>query len=412
MDPHLASVIRRLRAWPRRVLITAAAIVVVLVALRAALPYIVTAQINRRLREIPGYRGSLADVTMNLWRGAYTLNGISVFKQNGHQENPFFLARHIDFSISWRDLLHGKVVSQIYLDHPELTLVKGPTPETTQKDTDRRWQGVIEDLFPVNIQHLEIAHGLVRYVDKTKTPGVDVFIKNMEAVATGLRNRPDEAGQEFPAKVEVEGDSLGGGRLSLLADLEPLARKPHFHLSLKLTGVSLPSLNASLKSIANVEVSRGVFEMVLEAAGRDGAFQGYVKPFFNDLKFENLDEQRENIGARLWERIVAGLAWLVKNKPRDQVGTRIPFQGEFGDSQIGVWATIRNLFRHGFIRAFNPVIEGSVNPDQVPPPSEIAPDKSSGEERRKAERQLERKNDEKDASTPRTSDGAGQPSGR
>jgi hypothetical protein len=88
----------------------------------------------------------------------------------------------------------------------------------------------------------------------------------------------------------------------------------------------------------------------------------------------------------------------VKNKPRDQVATRIPFQGEFGDSQVGLWATVRNLFRHGFVRAFNPVVEGSVDPDKVPPPGKIAPKKADRTEQKQAEKKLERENDQKSKS--------------
>ncbi|MDO8541759.1 MAG: hypothetical protein Q7S40_15085 [Opitutaceae bacterium] len=32
------------------------------------------------------------------------------------------------------------------------------------------------------------------------------------------------------------------------------------------------------------------------------------------------------------------------------MATRIPFEGRFGDSKVGLFATIANLFRHGFIR--------------------------------------------------------------
>lgn len=390
-----ARVVQRVRAWPRRVLYIIAAVIVAVVAVRLALPYLIRNQINRRLKEIPGYRGHVTSVSLSVWRGAYTLNGISIFKVNGHQEDPFFVARYIDFSIAWADLFHGKVVSKIYIQHPQLTFVRGPTPQTSQKAADKRWQSVVEDIFPIDIQHFEVHEGLVRYIDDTRKPRVDLFVKNMEAVATGLRNRPHETKQEFPAHVQVQGDTLGGGRLSLLLQAEPLAAKPHFHLSLKVQHVNLPVLNDSLKSVANVEVSRGTYEMVLEVAGRDGAFQGYLKPFFNDLKFTARGDKKGNVAAELWEKLVAGLAWLVKNRPRDQVATRIPFQGVFGDSQVGMWATIRNLFRHGFVRAFNPVVEGSVNPDKVPPPSKIAPGAASKASQKKAEKQLEQRNDAK-----------------
>jgi hypothetical protein len=238
---------------------------------------------------------------------------------------------------------------------------------------------------------------LIRYVDDTRRPRVDLFVKNMEAVATGLQNRPNETQQEFPAKIQIQGDSLGGGRLTLLANAEPLAEKPHIHLSLKLMGVNLPDLNESLRSVANVDVGRGRFDLIVEMAGRDGAFQGYVKPFFTDLDFKNTADKHEGIAHRLWERLVSGVAWLVKNKSRDQVATRIPFQGEFGDSQVGLWATVRNIFRHGFVKAFNPVVEGSVNPDKVPPPEEISPKKAPKAEQKKAEKQLEQNNDAKAA---------------
>jgi hypothetical protein len=105
-------------------------------------------------------------------------------------------------------------------------------------------------------------------------------------------------------------------------------------------------------------------------AGRDGGFQGYVKPFFENVDFHNLQDKR--IGSRIWEHIVAGAAWLVKDKSRDQVATRIPFEGKFGDAKVGFFATFTNLFRHGFIRAFNPTVEGSVHADNVLPTGKSA----------------------------------------
>ena len=65
-----------------------------------------------------------------------------------------------------------------------------------------------------------------------------------------------------------------------------------------------------------------------------------------------------------------------------------------------MWATIRNLFRHGFVRAFNPVVEGSIDPDKVPPPSEVAPKKADKAKQKDAEHNLERENDAKSAETP------------
>lgn len=394
-------IVQHVRRWPRRVLITLAVVFVLLVAARIALPFVVHRAVNDRLAAIPGYVGHVDGIGIALIRGAYQLEGIAIYRQEGEVREPFFLAREIDFSIAWRELFRGKVVSDMFIDRPQLNVVHATAPIESQTDVDERWQAVVEYLFPIHITHLEINDGAARYIDKTKEPHVDVFIKNMQAIATGLRNRPQREGEEFPAHISIAGDSLGDGRVGMEVAAEPLASEPHFHLSMKIDGLNLPALNDSLKSVANVDVGRGTFRMAAEMAAKDGGFQGYVKPFFEDLDFENLEDKEKGPLTRLWENVVAGLAWLVKNKSRDQVGTRIPFQGRFGDPDVGLWATISNLFRHGFVRAFNPTVEGTLDADNVLPSGDSADGRDVAEVK-------------DDAAGPqqRGDNGAGAPTGR
>ena len=363
-------VVQRVRAWPRRVLVTIIVVGAVLIATRVALPYVVKQRVNQRLTAIPDYWGEVEDIGIGLLRGAYTLDGVHIFKITGAAREPFIAAKHIDFSLAWRELLHRKVVSEIYVDGADVNFVAAGA--ASQKDVDRRWNALVKDLFPIDITFFEIRGSKVRYQDLTKKPPVDVFVNNLHVLARGLRNRPEETRREFPAEIFVEGDTLGDGKLKVVVEAEPLAAQPHFHLSAKVVGVNLPDLNESLRAIAKVDVSRGTFELAAEMAGKDGGFQGYVKPFFENLNFNNIEDKHKPVLTRVWENVVQGLAWLVKNKSRDQVGTRIPFQGRFGDPKVGLWATITNLFRHGFIRAFNPTIEGSVHPDNVLPTGKSA----------------------------------------
>ncbi len=153
---------------------------------------------------------------------------------------------------------------------------------------------------------------------------------------------------------------------------DPLAPQPHFHLSAKIDDVNLPELNDSLRAYANVDVGKGTFRMAAEMAGKDGGFQGYVKPFFENVEFNNIEDKKKGVLSRIWENMIQGLAWLVKNKQRDQIATRIPFEGQFGDPKMGLLATITNLFRHGFVRAFNPTVEGSINPENILPSGKSA----------------------------------------
>ena len=49
--------------------------------------------VNRKLSEVPEYRGHVAAVTLHLWRGAYQIHHVEVVKTTGHVPAPFFPRR-------------------------------------------------------------------------------------------------------------------------------------------------------------------------------------------------------------------------------------------------------------------------------------------------------------------------------
>ncbi len=280
---------------------------------------------------------------------------------------PVFSGKLIDFSIAWRDLIHKKIVSDIVLEQPQINLVKGPVEETSQKPLDRRWQDPIQAIFPIDITYIDVKDGLIHYIDTSSSPAIDISIKNIRARVSGLRNRPDETGKSLPAELTLAGDSIGGGKLNIYIQAEPMANQPHFHLNLTLENVSLPALNDFLLAYGDVDVSKGTFQLFLELAAKDGRFEGYVKPFFEHLEFKPAISKRKGVGHRLWESLVAGLSGLFKNKPQDQLGTRVPIQGNFNQTQVGVWATFTNMLHNGFVQALPREIEGSIRPENVAP---------------------------------------------
>jgi hypothetical protein len=359
------SLVARITRWPRRTLITLAVIVVVLIAARIAAPFAVRDAINRRLSRIPDYSGHVDHVSLHIWRGAYRMEGFKIVKSSGKVTEPFLAAERIDFSIAWSQLIHGKLVSSIAIRNVQLTFQRGTTEESSQLTADSRWQDVINDLFPIDITFLEIHGGTLRFVDETETPRVDIAVKNVEVDATGLRNRPEDTGNidPLPAKVDISGITIGEGRFRLFAKIEPLADKPHFELATELHKVSLPALNPFLQAYANVEVSQGQFDVVAQTAMKDGHYEGYVKPFLSDLKFDDVQGQKETLGHRLWKGLVAGVANLVKNKDSKQVATRIPFSGDTSKFDIHTWKTIENTLHHGFIKALPAGFEGTTHPD-------------------------------------------------
>jgi hypothetical protein len=369
------------RAHPHRrrwLLLTGLVLVAVLIGLRLALPGWLKGAINRRLEAIPAYTGRVEGISVSLLRGAYTMEGVRIAKREADTTHPFVSIEHLDFSLAWKELLHGQVVSEIVARRARLNFVQAGNEKESQLDFDRRWQDVINDLFPIEITHFEVTEGELHFVAPARETPVDVFVRNLHVRARGLRNRPDLDSDAYPATVLVEGVTPGNGNLSLTSELEPLAEKPRFHLRLKLDKLSLPAVNQFLQSYANVDVSAGEFTGYLEMVARDGKYEGYLKPFFENLVFKSAQDKEKNVFARLWEKIVAAAAKLLKNDETDQVALRVPFSGEFGATSVGFWESVRTLLRNAFVEALKEGLDGHPRPKgdgekvPVPPKAEEA----------------------------------------
>ncbi len=195
---------------------------------------------------------------------------------------------------------------------------------------------------------------------------MDIFVRDLKIVVRGLRNRPDLNAHDAVATLLVEGVTPGNGQLALSSELEPLSPRPRFHLKLKIDKLSLPAVNQFLLAYGNVDVSAGEFTGYLEMVARDEHYQGYFKPFFEHLEFKNAADADRSLFARIWEKMVAGIAHLVKNNETEQVALRIPFEGDFGDTRVEKWESIKTMFRNGFIRALAEGLDGHPRPKGTP----------------------------------------------
>ncbi|MCF3651507.1 DUF748 domain-containing protein [Synoicihabitans lomoniglobus] len=347
-------------------------VVVLLVVLRAVLPWGLETAVNRRLAQIPGYTGHVEDIDVSLLRGAYQLEGVELNQTDGTVEIPLLRAEEIDFSLAWGLLLRGRVLSEIYVTRAELTFVQGKSDAATQTPTDARWQDVVEDLFPVEIARFEIIESEIRLLNKESDLPYDIRLRDLNMVAMGLRNRAAVA-EDLPASLALEANTDGAGRLAVSGEGDLFALQPRFDLDVELRDVDLPRLNDFLRAHAGVDVSAGTISVFAEMQARDGRFEGYVKPFLENVDFSDYPLQDKPILGSLWEAGVSFLATIFKNHERDQLGTRLPFSGELGDANVDTLRTIGGIVRHAFIQAFSEQLDHSIGEDEtVSPDTEAA----------------------------------------
>jgi hypothetical protein len=127
-----------------------------------------------------------------------------------------------------------------------------------------------------------------------------------------------------------------------------------------LLGLDVTKLNDLSLTYGKFDFKRGWFDLVIETDSKEGQITGYVKPLFRNLKIFSLKEDisEDNVLQFFWQALVGGVTTVLKNFPRDQFGTLVPFAADVsGSTSADILATIGNILRNAFVRAYLPRLE-------------------------------------------------------
>jgi hypothetical protein len=368
------------------------------------LPFFVTRYVNKVLADIDGYEGSISDVDIHLFRGAYSIQDLKLFKVNGNEKVPFIDIPVTDLSVEWSALLKGSVVGEIIFEKPKLNFIGGDGDETKKPGNDTQtgenvdWTKPIKDLMPLQINRLEINDGTVAFYDFTTKPKVDIHLDSLQVLATNLNNA-DKQMERLPSNVIASATSVGGGRLNMNMDINVLKEIPDLDLNLKFEGIQMPALNDFFVAYSKVDIERGTFNLYSEIVVKDSKITGYVKPIAQNIKVLNWEKDKKNPFNLVWQAIVGVVAEFFENQKEDQFATKVPLEGNLKDIKSGVWPTIWNVFRNAFVGAFAKNTDNTVKFSDSLAQAKVVKEKSPKEkrkEKRKERREArERKKEEK-----------------
>lgn len=327
---------------------------------RLMLPGFVRDYVNRTLDRNPMYEGRIGTVRVHLYRGAYAIEDVRISKTTGNVPVPLFAAREVDFSIEWRALLEGKVVGRVRMEEPELNFVDAPTEGETQTGGGGPWLEMIQDLFPFKINSTVVRNGSVHFRAYQTEKPVDVYLSQVNASIDNLGNIQDET-KPLVSTVRVTALAMDQAKFEYIMTLDPFSYRPTFRMATRLLGLDVTKINDLALAYGKFDFERGWFDLVVESEAQEGQLKGYVKPLFRNLKVISLakDIKEDNVLQVFWEALVGAATFLLKNHPRDQFGTLIPFTGDLSQSTTAdIMATIGNILRNAFIRAYLPRLEG------------------------------------------------------
>lgn len=302
--------------------------------------------VNKVLGNINGYQGHAESIAIDLYRGAYRINGLVINKKNGKIPVPFLAIVAVDFSLQWSALLHGRIVSDATLLQPTLNFAV--KEQAVQNGTEADWTQAIKDLMPIDINHVVMQDGSITYRDFSSTPQVNIFIHHMNGEILNLRNVVDPL-VPLPSTLHLTGASIGHGKLRLDGRLNILKRFPDMDMLLALENVNLPALNSYSEAYAAFDFRKGVFNLYGQLTIKDGKVGGYVKPLSTGFSVDIL--KNANPLRIIWNTLVAGVLEIFSNQTHDQFATRVDLTGSLDNIETDTWSTLGGIIRNAFVEA-------------------------------------------------------------
>ena len=337
-------------------------LLVLLGIVRLMLPWFVQRYVNRTLDRNEMYSGTIGQVEIHLLRGAYSIRDIKLNKTTGNVPVPFFSAKRVDFAIQWNALMHHRIVARVLMEQPEMNFVDAPTEQDSQSGAGGPWLEMIRDLSPFKVNSAEIHDGSVHFRAFQTSKPFDVYLSQLNGTIENLSNIRDDT-TPLNATVQASAMVMDQAKLDFKMTLDPFSYHPTFHMALRLLGLDVTKINDLALAYGKFDFKRGWFDLVVETDSKEGQMSGYVKPLFRNLKVLSVvqDIKEDNPIQFFWQALVGFTTNILKNRPRDQFGTLIPFTADVSNStKTDILATIGNILRNAFVRAYLPRVENDV----------------------------------------------------
>ncbi len=325
-------------------------------------PYGVRNYVNWRGSQLPEYRLHVERIRIHPISCSVDLINVEVRKKSDAIPVPFFACPRVNVAMQWSELLHASLRSSISLEQPIVNFVQGPTQATSQTMLEPEWVTAVKQLVPFKINRFSVTQGDIHFYDFHADPQINLEMDQVELSIENLTNS-NHTTALMPSTAVLTGRPLKVGKLEARFALNVELKQPTFAEKIRLDDVPAPELNAFLAKYGGVYAKSGRLAFYSEMVSAKGDFNGYLKPFFENLEFEPMPKDRDGIAA-LWAGLVNGMKDLLENK-QDIVATEIPISGHYSDPDVDIFSAAFGLVRNAYLQA---LAQGFDRPELAPAP--------------------------------------------
>ncbi|GAB3033716.1 DUF748 domain-containing protein [Bowmanella dokdonensis] len=335
----------------------------VLLAVRMAAPVLVEQRINQAIAEAEGLRGSISEVDLHLYRGAYRIRDVQLYSVNGVEVEPLISIDRVELSLLWSALIDGEVVAEMTFHQPKISVIQTPDKPVLGNEAvkdESTWITLANKLVPFSIDRLSIVDGTLLFKTSEKDKQASFHIGQLDGHILNITNSL-ELSDSLMAKVNLSGKVMDESRISIKGAYNPYETKPTFNLDMQMERLPVKRLDGLIRYYTPFDLEQGELDMAMEIASNQGEVNGYVKGGLHDVEVFDWEEDVEKDGDNpfqwIIEGITAALGAILESDKTGLVATRVPLEGSLNDLDTPLLPAIVGLFRNAFIEAYEMKIE-------------------------------------------------------
>ncbi|HEY3304311.1 MAG TPA: DUF748 domain-containing protein [Candidatus Binatia bacterium] len=239
---------------------------------------------------------------------------------------------------------------------------------TTAKDLNNKPEVLVK------LNQIDIRRSRLGFVNKAVTPEYQLFFTDANIRVENLTNQSAEG----RAVGTFAGNFMDSGKTVVNVAFQPKAKQGgDLDLKLSMDGTDMTSLNPLLLNAANFDVNEGSFSLYSEARVRDGQVNGYIKPLFKNLDVYDAEKDADkSFGQKLKQGLIGAVAWILSNRPRNEVATTITLTGRIDSPQYSNWEAFVGMLKNAFITAIRPGFKDREQAEPAPAKEGSAPQPS------------------------------------
>lgn len=341
-------------------------LLLLIVVIRLFLPEGIKYAINWYLgHKMEAYQGRIEDFDLALYRGAYQIQGLKIWKKEANGKLPLIQAADIDLALAWRALFQGRILGDLAIQGLRMNFVDSESKKKKQFGNEQKnWNEVFSSLIPIDIESLKITDSEVHFVNHDYRVPVDLIADRLHLEAANLRNT-EKKGVLLPSRAQLKGrlqknaEFIFKGQFNLIKD--PLA----FNIDAQMKDFALAKLNNFFLVYGPFTFARGRLSVFSELSSREGRVKGYIKPFFEDIKMVANQENFISFKHGLVEFLMGAGNIILRNLSKD-TATRLEFEGPLADPKLDKWEAFWSSLKNAFGSPLKQTIEGTIDIRDVP----------------------------------------------